>query len=135
MYSYPVNLTELLSTFVEMICNGLNIVVNGIEHLLQSRFASFCSYLKKICCNEMKCYLPIVFGSSWYGGIPQWAGGGVANGSPTPLWQKKLGKPILLACKNRKEIIIKYHLYASKENYTRKLPLKNMHSTHVERKR
>lgn len=30
--------------------------------------------------------LPIVFGSSPpYGGIPQCAGGGVANGSPTPL--------------------------------------------------
>lgn len=46
--------------------------------------------------------LPI-FGSNWYGGIPQWAGGGVVNGSPTPLWQKKLGKPILLACLREKQ--------------------------------
>lgn len=42
-------------------------------------------------------YLPIAFGSNWYGGIPQWAGGGVVSGSP--LWQKKGGNPILFACK------------------------------------
>lgn len=48
--------------------------------------------------------LPIVFGSSPpYGGIPQCAGGGVANGSPTPLWQNKPGKPILLACRWKKD--------------------------------
>lgn len=30
-------------------------------------------------------YSPIALGSSWYGGMPQCAGGGVVNGSPTPL--------------------------------------------------
>jgi len=39
-------------------------------------------------------HLPIL-GSSWYGGIPQCAGGGVDNGSA--LWQKNGGSPILLA--------------------------------------
>lgn len=42
-------------------------------------------------------HLPIAFGSNWYGGIPQCAGGGVVNGSPTPLWQKNGGSPILFA--------------------------------------
>lgn len=61
--------------------------------------------------------LPIVFGSNWYGGIPQCAGGGVAKGSPTPLWQKKLDKPIFLAYAEIKQInkidslIITYKLY------------------------
>lgn len=48
-------------------------------------------------CKKNRLNLPI-FGSIWYGGIPQCAGGGVARWSPTPLWQNKPGNPILLAC-------------------------------------
>lgn len=35
--------------------------------------------------------------------MPQCAGGGVVNGSPTPLWQKNVGSPILLACNEQRK--------------------------------
>lgn len=55
-------------------------------------------YLSKIkFCSQNS---PIVFGSIWYAGMPQWAGGGVVRWSP--LWQKNGVNPILLACKKNK---------------------------------
>lgn len=45
---------------------------------------------------------PIVFGSIWYAGMPQWAGGGVVRWSP--LWQKNGVNPILFACKDGERI-------------------------------
>lgn len=44
---------------------------------------------------------PIVFGSIWYAGMPQCAGGGVVRWSP--LWQKNGVNPILFAYKKQEE--------------------------------
>lgn len=61
-----------------------------LSQFILSKFKRFCSQ------NS-----PIVFGSIWYAGMPQWAGGGVVRWSP--LWQKNGVNPILLACKDNKK--------------------------------
>lgn len=73
------------------------IILNGFVNFLLYIWIHFFKENWNLCSQNS----PIVFGSIWYAGMPQCAGGGVVRWSP--LWQKNGVNPILFACERKKK--------------------------------